>query len=179
MYLRTGGGQHVAANVIVKALRNAQRQFVGYGLLARAAEGPARRRGDVAVVVDSLAAKRRKILVVDDDDLARETIEEMLISDGHDVLTASDGQSAIAVISTVPDIDLMLTDVVMPNGMSGPALAEEARRLASDLKVIFISGYLPAALVDQGALGDSADVLVKPFRAHHLATRVERLFASG
>ncbi len=178
LYLRTGDKRDVAANVIVKALRDTRRQFVGYGLLARASEPPARRRNDTAVAVDLVAGKRRKILLVDDDHLARETIESMLISDGHDVLTASDGRSAIDVISSVPDIDLMLTDVVMP-GMSGPALAEEARKLASDLKILFISGYLPAALVDQGTLGNSADVLVKPFRAHHLAQRVESMFAAS
>ena len=100
------------------------------------------------------------ILLVDDDDDVRETSADMLGELGYDVVQASNGTEALAILDQRPDLEVMVTDVRMP-GMSGLELSDLARRRRNDLKVILISGYfVPQPIVRR--------FLQKPFRTHEL-----------
>ena len=92
----------------------------------------------------------------------------MMIRDlGYEVSIATDGMEALKLLREDPTIDLLFTDVVMPEGMSGHKLAETARRLRPGLKVLFTTGYA-------AELSDYAGqyVLYKPYDRRDLARAV-------
>jgi len=115
------------------------------------------------------------VLVVEDDELMREVQVRVLGSLGYRTLEAFDGASGLAALDQAGRVDLLLTDIGLPGGMSGPALAEAARRLRPDLEVIYMSGYAPNALIKQYGLSEG-QILAKPFTRSALAHAVlERL----
>ena len=69
-------------------------------------------------------------------------------------------------------MDLLFSDIVMPGGINGIRLAEEARRLQPTLKVLLTSGYTAAALRDKHGLPKEFPVLGKPYRREQLATNL-------
>ena len=81
---------------------------------------------------------------------------------GFRILTAPDGVAARSVLESGEPVDLLLTDVVMPNGVSGLDLAQDARRLRQDIKVVLVSGYLRDTDSRIAGLPDAL-LLVKPF----------------
>ncbi|HPA20496.1 MAG TPA: PAS domain S-box protein [Verrucomicrobiae bacterium] len=82
------------------------------------------------------------LLVVEDDDSVRQFLHTCLKKQGYNVLLASGGNDALRVWESARDtIDLLLTDIVMPGGMTGRELAERLRAARPDLKIIFSSGY--------------------------------------
>ena len=104
----------------------------------------------------------KTILLVEDQSDVRDVIVMSLESLGFRVLTARDGVIARDVLAGNETIDLLLTDVVMPNGVSGLDLAADARRLRQDIKVVLISGYLRDLHNRQSAAHDWL-LLIKPF----------------
>jgi CheY-like chemotaxis protein len=95
-----------------------------------------------------------------------------LLSDlGYKILTASDGVEARRVLQSNGPIDLLLSDVVMPNGVSGIDLAEDARRLRQDLKVVLVSGYSRGLKVPSRGVRPFI-FLEKPFRQAELAASI-------
>ena len=82
----------------------------------------------------------RKILVVDDDQLVRDMTLRRLTKLGYRAIAAASGAEALEALASGADIDLLLTDIRMPGGLHGPALAKEARRLRPQIKVLFVSG---------------------------------------
>ena len=113
-----------------------------------------------------------KILLVEDDDLVREHVTAQLRGLGYQVVARANGQEALATLQECSEFDILFTDVVMPGGMSGPKLAEEARRLRPDLPVLFTSGYTENAMVHQGRLEDGFQLLAKPYRRQELAKKL-------
>jgi hypothetical protein len=117
------------------------------------------------------------ILVVEDDDLVRDQVRRQLMILGYRVTTASQGREALRRLAETPDMDLMLTDVVMPGGMNGRQLADHARLLKPGLRVLFTSGYTEDAIV-RGSVLD-ADLLPKPYRRAELGRRVAEALGDG
>jgi two-component system, cell cycle sensor histidine kinase and response regulator CckA len=112
------------------------------------------------------------VLLVEDDLHVRELAEKNLRAFGYDVLTASDGREALAIIrSRRASIDLLVTDVVMPH-MSGPELAAEIQGEHPDIRVLFMSGYTDDAVVRQGLLTAKVAFLQKPYTPLALADKV-------
>lgn len=72
-------------------------------------------------------------------------------------------------------VDLLFTDVVLPHGMTGAVLAERARALQADLKVLFTTGYARNAIVHHGRLDAGVELLAKPFSYADLAARVRAI----
>ncbi|MDP1867232.1 MAG: ATP-binding protein [Bradyrhizobium sp.] len=107
------------------------------------------------------------ILLVEDDDMVRAYMESELRALGYRVIVTSNGPAALEVLRGSGQIDLLFTDVVMPGGLFGPQLAEQASRLRPGLKVLFTSGYSehPVTSADR----PDARILSKPFRRHDLA----------
>ncbi len=113
-----------------------------------------------------------RILLVEDEDAVRTFSSRALANKGYEVLEAESGESALAVIEANKDfpIDLMITDVIMPN-MDGPTLAKTLRTQRPDLKIIFISGYTEEKLKDH--MGENIWFLPKPFTLKQLAAKVK------
>ena len=120
----------------------------------------------------TLSGGRETILVVEDDDLVRSHAITLLQGLGYQVLHASTGPQAMATLGQSPDIDLLFTDVIMPGGMSGQDLAESARALRPDLKILFTSGYIQNAMAHDGKIDPNVDLLNKPYRREQLAEKV-------
>lgn len=78
---------------------------------------------------------------MEDDDALRAYTIQVLAELGYNVMEAAHGPAALDIISARDDIDLLITDIVMPGGMNGRELADEARRLRPLLKVLFTTGY--------------------------------------
>ena len=81
-----------------------------------------------------------RILVVDDDQLMRDMTLRRLAKLGYRAIAAASGAEALEALASGADVDLLLTDIRMPGGLHGPALAKEARRLRPQIKVLFVTG---------------------------------------
>ena len=109
-----------------------------------------------------------KILLVEDDELVRSHVGTQLRDLGYRVVSVGNGAAALAALRQFPDIDLLFTDIVMPGGMNGDALAEQALALRPDLRLLFTSGYSETALQRGGRLQGRARLLQKPYRRRDL-----------
>lgn len=117
------------------------------------------------------------ILVVEDDPLVREHVTGLLGGLGYRVTSAESGQQALAIIEEVTDIDLLFTDVVMPGGINGRQLADQASVLRPGLRILFTSGYTENAIVHHGRLDPGVELLSKPYRRQELAVKIRKLLA--
>jgi two-component system, cell cycle sensor histidine kinase and response regulator CckA len=107
------------------------------------------------------------ILLVEDEATVRAVAERALTRHGYNVLIADNGEAALEILARESEIDLMISDVVMPT-MDGPTTAREARKLHPDLPILFISGYAEEQLresIDLPRVG----FLAKPFSVQKLA----------
>jgi len=111
------------------------------------------------------------VLIVEDEDAVRELAGEFLKSAGYTVLTARDGQDALAVAehSDAP-IQVLVTDIVMPH-VRGPELAKRLKALSPDLKIVYMSGYLEYNKAD-GEFLEEGFFLQKPFSRSALVSKV-------
>ncbi len=117
------------------------------------------------------------ILLVEDEDMVRAVAERALVRHGYTVLTATNGEEALAVLSGDQPIDLLVSDVVMPT-MDGPTLGREARALFPKLPILFMSGYAEEQLrrsIDLERMG----FLPKPFSVKALAEAVRVALAAN
>jgi PAS domain S-box-containing protein len=120
-------------------------------------------------------SRSEAILVVEDDEDVRTYTVEILRELGYRVVEAANGRAALGTLEAgEPAIDLLLTDVVMPE-MSGSELADHARRIRPTLKILYTSGYTRDAIVRDGRLEPGLDLLPKPFTYVSLAAKVRSL----
>jgi PAS domain S-box-containing protein len=120
--------------------------------------------------------REETILVCEDDDDVRAYSVEVLRELGYRVLEAHDGPSALRLLERQEGrVDLLFTDVVLPSGMTGAVLAERARELRPELKVLFTTGYARNAIVHHGRLDAGVELITKPFTYADLAARVRDL----
>ncbi len=132
---------------------------------------------DEPSATDALPVSGEKlVLVVEDETPVRRLLLRFLASFGHRTLEAADGPSALELLKQNPAIDLLLTDVVMPGGLGGPALYREASRLYPNIGVVFMSGYAPQAVIKEDEL-QGHPILSKPFTRAALAEALERISA--
>lgn len=119
------------------------------------------------------------ILVVEDDELVREHLIAQLKSLGYRITSATNGPEALEKLKQSSDIDLLFTDIVMPGGMNGRELADEAHKLHPALKVLFTSGYTEDAIIHQGRLDRGIHLLSKPYRRQDLAAKLRVVLHNG
>ncbi len=115
------------------------------------------------------------ILVVEDDEALREYATEILRELGYRVVEAGSGAGALEILGRDNEIDLLFSDVVMPGGMNGRQLADEAIRRRPGLKVLFTTGYTRNAIVHHGRLDPGVHLITKPFTYATLAGKVREL----
>jgi CheY-like chemotaxis protein len=114
------------------------------------------------------------ILVVEDDRMVREHVVTQLNNLGYRTLAAADAATALALLDGGADPDLLFTDVIMPGGLNGRLLADQALRRRPGLKVLFTSGYTETAIVHHGRLDPGVLLLAKPYRKIDLARMVRK-----
>jgi signal transduction histidine kinase len=119
-------------------------------------------------------ARGMAVLLVEDDPDVRTVTESLLAEIGCRVLVAHDGPSALALLESGEPIQLMLSDVIMPGGMSGVDLAHASSRLRPDLPILLATGYAAGRLPDL-TTDDAWPVLRKPFRMEELALAVHKV----
>jgi two-component system cell cycle sensor histidine kinase/response regulator CckA len=107
------------------------------------------------------------VLLVEDEDMVRAVAERALSRQGYKVLTANDGEQGLEVLAGDEKIDLLISDVVMPN-MDGPSMVAQARHSHPDLPVLFMSGYAEEQLRKSIGIANVA-FLPKPFSVSQLA----------
>jgi PAS domain S-box-containing protein len=115
------------------------------------------------------------ILVVEDDAAVRSLVVQQLSDLGYHVLEAADGATAQETLKSDVEIDLLFTDVVMPGGVTGRKLAEEAQRSRPGLRTLFTSGYTENSIVHQGRLDAGVQLLSKPYKKQDLARKVREV----
>ena len=112
------------------------------------------------------------ILLVEDEEAVRSLAKRLLSQKGYRVLEASDGAIALRLAAGhVGEIDLVLTDVAMPN-LGGRGMVEELRELSPGLRVLFMSGYLKEEVFPDKAAANRTPYLQKPFTGETLLTEV-------
>jgi signal transduction histidine kinase/CheY-like chemotaxis protein len=121
---------------------------------------------------------RETVLIVEDDEMVRESVLNQIKSLGYTTVSATTGVEALAILSSRGNIDLLFTDVVLPGGMNGRRLAEEACRGRPNLKVLFTSGYTENAIIHHGRLDRDILLLTKPYSKGELA-RILRTALAG
>jgi two-component system cell cycle response regulator CpdR len=114
-----------------------------------------------------------RILLAEDDQIMREYLTRALERSGYAVTAVDRGTAAIPLLQT-ERFDLLLTDIVMPE-MDGIELAQRAGEMASDMRVMFITGFA-AVTLKAGKAVPNARVLSKPFHLRDLVLEVDRLF---
>jgi PAS domain S-box-containing protein len=119
------------------------------------------------------------ILVVEDEEALRKVALRTLEAAGYKVLTAADGAEALMKSAQhAGDIQILLTDVVMP-GMSGRVLAQELAKTRPTVKVVYMSGYTDNAIVHHGVLDAGTHFLAKPFISADLTQKVREVLDEG
>ena len=138
------------------------------------------RSGDVSLIERSapapldVAGGLETILVVEDEDAVRRLVRSTLERRGYRVLVASSGPEALRIASVEPSIDMLVTDLVMPQ-MSGLEVAKRVREDRPEIRVLFMSGYTDRSLQKTGALPESTEFMQKPFTPAVLAARVREV----
>jgi len=113
------------------------------------------------------------VLLLEDTQDVRELASTLLENLGYRVLAAAEAAEADILLAKNPQVDLLLTDVILPGGRSGPDFAETACRHNPALKVLFMSGYPAEAQMPRAdSLCRDAPLLPKPFRRAALARSV-------
>ncbi len=125
-------------------------------------------------------ARHQTVLLVDDEPTVCDVVAEVLEELGYGAIRAADGAAGLKVLQSDTPIDLVITDIGLPGGMDGRQMAEAGRALRPGLKVLFITGYLESAVLDDiNAVphtgGAGTDVLTKPFAMKTLARRIDDL----
>ncbi|RMU68645.1 Hybrid two-component sensor histidine kinase/response regulator CvgSY [Pseudomonas syringae pv. apii] len=118
------------------------------------------------------AQTERTVMIVDDEPSIRMLVAEVLEDQGYIPIEAGEGASALKVLESDARIDLLVTDVGLPGGMNGRQLADAARIIRPDLKVLFITGYAENAIIGNGHLDPGMWVLTKPFTMEAFASRI-------
>jgi CheY-like chemotaxis protein len=127
------------------------------------------------VAAQGVLVARARVLLVEDDARVREVTAEMLREAGFVVVTAADGVQALALLRQGEPFDVLFSDIVMPGGMNGVGLAQEARRLRPALPVLLATGY-PGQSLDRELHG--FEMLAKPYDQALLVRRMAELTAA-
>lgn len=122
---------------------------------------------------------RGNILLVEDEDDVRQFTTEILRELGYHVTAAADGPSALQALDRMKQVDLLFTDVGLPQGMNGRNLASEVIRRRPGLKVLYTTGYARNAIIHHGRLDDGVELIVKPFTQASLAQKIAKVLGES
>jgi CheY-like chemotaxis protein len=124
-------------------------------------------------------AEKLTIFVVEDEPTLRALVRKVLERDGYNVIEAPSGLAALEMWSEKkPHVDLLLTDMVMPDGISGLQLADRLKTENPSLKVVFTTGYSAELLGKDFVLREGVNFLQKPYPPQRLVQTVRNGLAS-
>ncbi len=130
--------------------------------------------GTTAEQVMPKSSKTHTVLVVEDEPVIRELIVEVLQDQEWRCLQAAESKAAWTLLQSDTEIDLLITDVGLP-GLDGRLLAEQARQLRPDLRVLFVTGYAQNSIFDLTDSNNAMQLLPKPFGVNELLRAVQEL----
>jgi PAS domain S-box-containing protein len=116
-----------------------------------------------------------KVLVVEDEPAVRNWVASTIAGLGYSPIEVADGNAALKVLEADNTIAVLFTDVMLPGGMTGLELADAARRLRPELRVLFTSGYSEDLNVRSAHASSELPILAKPYRKHALASYLEAI----
>ncbi|MBD8120708.1 MULTISPECIES: response regulator [Pseudomonas] len=152
------------------------RSVVGHGtevtLMLPAAQGRSVEPQQPSAVAAQGAGEH--VLIVEDTDSVRMFVNEVLTDAGYRCTQAADVATALAYLENDPTIDLLLTDVGMPE-MNGREVAQRGRGWRPELPVLFMTGYAENALNRQDFLGERMDMILKPFQLVEFLLKVRAM----
>ncbi|WP_236960368.1 ATP-binding protein [Methylobacterium durans] len=125
------------------------------------------------------SAEGETVLIVDDEPSVRMLVTEVLEELGYAAIEAADGPSGLRILQSDVRIDLLITDVGLPGGLNGRQMADAARNVRPDLRVLFITGYAENAVIGNGHLDHGMHVMTKPFALEALTARIRELIAAA
>src|SRR6185312_10813584 len=134
--------------------------------------GAGKGESTAAVIPAAATGSGESILVVEDNEDVRVFTAQVLGELGYRVNVAPDGTLALRVLEELAGVDLLFTDVGLPGGFNGRALANEARRRWPRVKVLYTTGYARNSIVHQGRLDPDVELLTKPFTQAALASKI-------
>ena len=123
---------------------------------------------------------KETILLVEDERALRRLARNVLERHGYQVLEANSGAEALAVWTEhASEVDLVMTDIIMPGGMSGRILAEQLLEKRKDLKILYTSGYGPDMVGENFNLAEGINFLAKPYHPDRLIRAIRRCLESN
>jgi CheY-like chemotaxis protein len=128
---------------------------------------------------DAIPKGHETILIAEDDPFVRSSVILRVETLGYKVIAAVNGDDALSKLRAHPEIAVLFTDIVMPGGMSGWELADQARQIRPGLPVVYSSGYAPETLVKEGRAPEQSIILTKPYRKSELAHRLREALATN
>ena len=120
-----------------------------------------------------------KILLIEDDEAVRASTAEMLEHLGYTVVDGGDGAGAMDILAVTPDVRLLLTDVVLTNGNSGPVIAAQTKKYRPDLQVLMMTGYAEKAKLFGEGDKRLFPLIRKPFQIGVLAIELDALLTEA
>lgn len=114
---------------------------------------------------EALAQSGELVLLVEDDDNVRRVVRQQLVDLGYPVIEAENGSQALTMIDQIPDITIVVSDIIMPGGLNGRELAATLHQERPGVRVVLMSGYHEENPAD----GEALTVLAKPFARQDLA----------
>lgn len=111
------------------------------------------------------------ILLVEDDEAIRMLVDWILTEAGHKVLAAANGKEALQICQTLPKVDMVMTDVIMPY-MSVGEMVKELKKIYPGLKILYSSGYADSIIADQGVVAPGTYFIAKPFNMDELIDKI-------
>lgn len=117
------------------------------------------------------------VLIVDDETDLLEVASTYLKEMGYTVLEAMDAKSALMIVEREPNIDLLITDIIMPGGMNGIELAKKIRQQNKNIAIIYSSGFPAEALAERSGIID-APLISKPYQRNEFSTIIRRTMAN-
>jgi CheY-like chemotaxis protein len=129
---------------------------------------------EAAPVQTHRAEDNEVVLVIEDEPIVRALVVEVLGDLGYKALEAPDGPAGLEILQSKQRIDLLVTDIGLP-GLNGRQVADAARAVRPDLKVLFMTGYAENAAYSRGFLERGMTMITKPFALDALEERIREM----
>ena len=127
--------------------------------------------------IEKTTAANVSVLLVEDDQEVRVLVAEYLRAMSYRVIEAKDGAGADDILRDEPQINLLLTDMVLPGGVGGPEIARRVREQIPEVKVLYMSGYAAHSMLHGQTIEESASLIQKPFRRRELQTAISEILS--
>jgi CheY-like chemotaxis protein len=124
---------------------------------------------------DGSGGNKGTVLVIDDEPMVRMLIKDVLEEVGYEVVDVADAPAGLKLLQSASRIDLLVTDVGLPGGMSGLQLAEAGRQARPDLKVLFVTGYAQTTMAGADSVESTTQMIGKPFNFETLQNKVREM----